>query len=78
MKSINKYINESKTRFEDIENYGTSWISEWGPEYCGNILKSVIKGIQSGIKKYSSDDTEFNKLCEDSINKIIDEINNIY
>jgi hypothetical protein len=79
-----KLINEAKkTDFEKIEDLGASWIKEWGSEYCGNILSSVIKGIQKGIKEnpYTNDknaypaNNTFQKRCEDCIKKILNEIN---
>lgn len=41
MKGIKEYINESKTRFEDIEKYGTSWISEWNQNIVGTFLNQL-------------------------------------
>ena len=77
MKDLNYYVNESKkTDFDKIENLGNSWIKEWGPSFCGNILSAIMKGIKKGMEenKYTKDD-KFQKRCEDCINKIIDEIN---
>ena len=79
-----KLINEGKkTDFDKIETLGASWIKEWGPSYCGNILMSVVKGIQKGMKEnpYTDDkgaypaNNTFQKRCEDCIEKIIKEIN---
>ena len=79
MKSINEYIvNESKTRLQDIENYGKSWVGEWGVEFFGNVLSSFIKGAKKGLeenKQYYDGDDKFIKRCSDFINRIEEEVN---
>ena len=78
MKSINEYIvNESKTRLQDIENYGKSWVGEWGVEFFGNVLSSFIKGAKKGLEenKQYCDDDKFIKRCSDFINRIEEEVN---
>ena len=76
MKDImNFLINESRTRFIDIEQYGNSWIKEWGSEYCGDVLKNFIKGVERGMKYLKSDDVKFQKRCEDCISEILEKIN---
>lgn len=68
-------IDESKTSSQNIENYGRTWISEWGPEYCGNVLSWFIKGVKTGMEKYKSDDPKFDKRCMDCIDDLLKEIN---
>jgi len=79
MKSINEYIvNESKTRLQDIENYGKSWVGEWGVDFFGNVLSSFIKGAKKGLeenKQYYEGDDKFIKRCLDFINRIEEEVN---
>lgn len=74
MKNLTEFITESKTRSVDITNYGDSWIGEWGPDFCGNVLKWFVKGVQEGMKKHPADDEKFQKRCEDCIEKILDTI----
>ena len=68
-------IDESATKLIDIENYGRTWISEWGSDFCGNILSMFIKGVKTGMEKYKSDDQKFQKRCIDCIDKLLEEIN---
>lgn len=68
-------INESKTKPQDIENYGRSWISEWGSSYCGNILDWFLKGVKEGMEKYPNDDPKFQKRCMDFIDKTLKDLN---
>jgi hypothetical protein len=68
-------IKESKTKSQDIENYGKAWISEWGPSFCGNILGWFVKGVKEGMEKYPDDDPKFQKKCMDCIEDILKEIN---
>lgn len=77
MKDIKEYvdINESKTKLEDITNYGRTWVGEWGPEFCGNILTSFIKGVKSGMEKYKGDDPKFHVRCMSFIEKTLKDIN---
>ena len=77
MKTINEIINinESKTKSEEITNYGRTWVSEWGPDFCGNILSWYIKGVKEGMNKYKADDAKFQKRCEDCIDKLLETIN---
>lgn len=60
MKNIKEYMvsEAKKTDFEKIENLGETWIKEWGAAFCGNVLASVMKGIQKGMKDnpYKKDD----------------------
>jgi len=75
MKDIKLKINESKIKSNEIENYGRSWLKEWGPEYCGNILSWFIKGVKTGMEQYKSDNQKFNKRCMDCIEDLLKEIN---
>lgn len=77
MKDIKEYvdINESQTKPNEITNYGRTWLSEWGPIYCGNILSWYIKGVKEGMNKYKADDAKFQKRCEDCIDKLLEIIN---
>lgn len=68
-------IKESKTKPQDIENYGKSWVSEWGSDFCGNILTWFINGVKQGMEKYHNDDPKFQKRCMDCIEDILKEIN---
>jgi len=74
-------LNESKTRLEDIENYGKSWVNEWGVEFFGNILSSFTKGMKKALDENSQyyikdeEDKKFVKRCSDFINKISEDIN---
>ena len=75
MKDIKTKINESRTKSNEIENYGRSWLKEWGPEYCGNVLSWFIKGVKTGMEQCKSDDQKFNKRCMDCIEDLLKEIN---
>ena len=77
MKDIKSYINvnESKTKFEDIQNYGRTWVSEWGADFCGNILSTVIKGVKDGMQQYKADDPKFQDRCMKCLDEILEEIN---
>ena len=77
MKDIKEYvdINESQTKLSDIENYGRTWIGEWGADYCGNILTSFIKGVKTGMEKYKSDDHKFQERCMKFIEQTLENIN---
>lgn len=68
-------ITESQTKLSDIENYGRTWIGEWGADYCGNILTSFIKGIKAGMEKYKSDDPKFQERCMKFIEQTLENIN---
>ena len=75
MQHIDKYlINESKTTAANISNYGRTWVGEWGPDFCGNILEWFIKGVKEGMEKYKADDSKFQKRCEDCIDKLLKDI----
>lgn len=68
-------INESKTKMENIQNYGRSWVGEWGADFCGNILTSFIKGVKEGMEKYQADDPKFQDRCMKCIDDMLKEIN---
>ena len=68
-------IDESATKLIDIENYGRTWIGEWGSDFCGNILSMFIKGVKTGMEKYKSDDQKFQKRCMDFIEKTLKDLN---
>lgn len=68
-------VNESQTKHNEITNYGRTWLGEWGPEFCGNILSWYIEGVKEGMKKYKHEDSKFQKRCEDCIDKLLDTIN---
>ena len=68
-------INESKTKPQNIENYGRTWLSEWGPSYCANILSWYIKGVKEGMEKNKHEDDKFQKRCMDCIDSLLKEIN---
>jgi len=76
MKKLNEYIvDESKTRTVDITNYGNSWIGEWGPDFCGNVLTWFITGVQQGMKNHPANDAKFQKRCEECIEHLLDTVN---
>lgn len=49
MKDINIYINESTTKFSDIQNYGKSWTIEHQPEEFINMLNAFLDGTLQGL-----------------------------
>ena len=82
MKSLkDTMLNESRTRFEDIQNYGESWINEWGLDYFVNVLSFFVKGMKKGLNENSryfikdKEDEKFIKRCTDFINKLEEDIN---
>lgn len=68
-------VNESQTKLSEIENYGRTWIGEWGTDYCGNILTSFIKGVKEGMEKYKTGDPKFHIRCMSFIEKTLKDIN---
>ena len=68
-------IKESRTSPDNIKNYGRTWISEWGSDFCGNVLTYFIEGVKEGMKKYPNKDLKFQKRCMDCIDKLLEENN---
>jgi len=67
-------INGSKTKqphMEDIKNYGCTWLSGWGPSYCGSILSFYIKGVKEGMEKNKHEDDKFQKRCMDCLDDLL-------
>jgi hypothetical protein len=74
MKDLKNYINvnESKTKLTDIQNYGRTWVSEWGADFCGNILSEFIKGVKNGMQQYKADDPKFQDRCIKCLDEILE------
>lgn len=68
-------IDESRTTCDNIRNYGRTWISEWGSDFCGNVLAHFIEGVKEGMEKYPNKDPHFQKRCMDFIEKTLKDLN---
>lgn len=81
MKNLCEYLTESKTRFEDIEQYAKNWVSEWGFEFFGNIMTSFLKGMQSAVKEEEDnfngdkEDEKFLNRCKTFTERVSKEAN---
>ena len=68
-------IKESRISPDNIKNYGKTLISEWGSDFCGNVLTHFIEGVKEGMEKYPNKDQKFQKRCMDFIEKTLKDLN---
>lgn len=79
MKNIKHFlVNESKTNSTDIINYGHTWVREWGPSNCANIIKWFLTGVKDEMNNYGNekygDNLNLQKSCIKFIDKTLKDI----